>query len=133
VALPLALQLVARHGIPPGGVGFHIALMGFIGILFFGRHALRNEAPAESRRIGYVGVAICALVVGGGTWLFVEQNGVGFATHAFLTAGVLVAGIFGSFFLMLTVGMGGREVAGYVLGLVGLGVTCVLAWYASQL
>jgi O-antigen/teichoic acid export membrane protein len=129
----IASQLVARHGVPPGGIGFVIAVIGLTGMAFFGVHALRRDAPAESRRIGVAGAAICSLVVVGGAWLFVEQNSVHFAAEVFVGAGVLGAGILGSFFLALVVGMGGREVLGYAIGLTGLAVTCLLVWRVSQL
>ena len=69
----------------------------------------------------------------GGAWLFVEQNSVHFAVEVFLGAGVLAAGTLGSFFLALVIGMGGREVLGYAMGLAGLAVTCLLVWLVSQM
>jgi hypothetical protein len=110
-----------------------VAVIGLTGTAFFGVHALRRNDPAESRRIGVAGAAVCSLVVVGGAWLFVEQNSVHFAVEVFVGAGVLAAGILGSFFLALVVGMGGREVLGYAIGLTGLAVACLLVWLVSQL
>lgn len=135
----LVIRLVgvlADHRTDVGYVSYAISLLGLFGCGWFGAHAFRLLRDGDRRAEPWVAVAIGAAASAGtavvGAWLLVAFEGQQFATQLFLGTGILVAGIFSAFFVALIVGTGGREVAGFALGLAVLAVTGLLLWQLGQ-
>ena len=130
------LGVLASHRTDAGYVSYAVALLGLAGCLWFGAHAFRLLRAGDRRAEPWVAVAIGVAASAGtavvGSWLVVTFKGTRFATQLFLGTGILVAGIVCAFLVALSVGTGGREAVGYVLGLVVLAVTGLLLWQLGQ-